>query len=106
MLGSFSPRECGIATFTKDVLESLVTRGGATCEVVAVDEPAGESRTYCPAVAARLAREDRASYSAIASFIGADPASVLLVQHEDGPGRRRTGSRSSVSSPAFFACRS
>jgi glycosyltransferase involved in cell wall biosynthesis len=84
VLGSFPPRECGIATFTKDVMDSLTSCGGATCEVVAVDEPGGESRTYCPAVAGRLTRDDRASYGAIASLIDAHPASVLLAQHEYG----------------------
>ena len=62
VLGSFPPRACGIA----------------------VDEPGGDARAYGPVVVARLARDDRASYAAVAALINAHAASELLVQHEYG----------------------
>ncbi|MDQ6944246.1 MAG: glycosyltransferase family 4 protein [Candidatus Eremiobacteraeota bacterium] len=83
VLGSFPPRECGIATFTKDVVDSL-TRVGVPCDVVAIDEPGSDGRMYGPQVAASLKRDDPSSYEATAAFINAHPASVLLVQHEFG----------------------
>lgn len=84
VLASFPPRECGIATFTKDVVESLIARPDVRCDVIAIDEHGGEARTYGPQVVARLRRADPASYGEVAAFINTHPASVLLVQHEYG----------------------
>ncbi|GAC1309977.1 MAG: glycosyltransferase family 4 protein [Vulcanimicrobiaceae bacterium] len=83
-LGSFPPRECGIATFTKDVVESYDAAFGTTSDVVAIDEPGGESRDYPRRVVARLRQDDRASYRAAARAINAHPARLLDVQHEYG----------------------
>lgn len=84
VLGSFPPRECGIATFTKDVVDSLDARADVQCDVIAIDEPGSEARAYGRQVVARLTRDDRASYASLAAFINAQPASVVLVQHEYG----------------------
>jgi glycosyltransferase involved in cell wall biosynthesis len=84
VLGSFPPRECGIATFTKDVVDSLDARADVQCDVIALDERSNEERAYGRQVVARLKRDDRASYASLAAFINAQPASVLLVQHEYG----------------------
>ena len=83
-LGSFPPRECGIATFTKDVVESFDDAFGSRSDVVAIDEPGGETRTYSPRVVARLLQDDRASYKRTAHAIDAHPSDVLDVQHEYG----------------------
>lgn len=83
VLGSFPPRECGIATFTKDVVDSLGLRTDVRCEVIAIDEP-GTARRYEQPVVARLARDDTSSYAELAGFINAHPAELLLVQHEYG----------------------
>lgn len=83
-LGSFPPRECGIATFTKDVIESFDDAFGSRSEVVAIDEPGGETRAYSSRVVARLAQDDRASYKRTAHDIDAHPSDVLDVQHEYG----------------------
>ncbi|MGH7706987.1 MAG: glycosyltransferase family 4 protein [Vulcanimicrobiaceae bacterium] len=83
-LGSFPPRECGIATFTKDVVDSYNLAFGATADVIAIDEPGGETRDYPREVVARLSRNDRASYRRVAQFINAHPSPLLNVQHEYG----------------------
>lgn len=84
VVGSFPPRECGIATFTKDVVDHLGARNDVICEVIAIDESGGESRAYGVPVVARIKRDDRSSYSSVAGFINKHPASVVLVQHEYG----------------------
>jgi hypothetical protein len=81
VLGSFPPRECGIATFSKDFVDSLAGIG-VQCDVIAIDEPGSDARMYGPQVVARLRRDDPYSYESTAAFINAHPASVLLVQHE------------------------
>lgn len=83
-LGSYPPRECGIATFTKDVVDSYNRAFGISSQVVAIDEPGGEMRRYGPEVVARLAEQDRYGYAAVADFINRHPADLLNVQHEYG----------------------
>jgi glycosyltransferase involved in cell wall biosynthesis len=83
-LGSYPPRECGIATFTKDVVDSYNRAFGVRSQVVAIDEPGGEMRRYGTEVVARLTEEDRTSYAAVADFINNHPCDLLNVQHEYG----------------------
>ena len=84
LLGSYPPRECGIATFTHDVYESYRKAYGLRGDVIAVDEPGGETRRYSNEVVARLSEQDRYSYGEIAKFINAHPADLLHIQHEFG----------------------
>jgi glycosyltransferase involved in cell wall biosynthesis len=83
-LGSFPPRECGIATFTKDVVDSFDRAFATSSEIIAIDEPGGEVRSYGPEVVARLRQNSRESYADIAAIVNAHPAQVLNIQHEYG----------------------
>jgi glycosyltransferase involved in cell wall biosynthesis len=83
-IGSYPPRACGIATFTKDVVESYNACYDIGSEVVAIDEAGGESRVYPPEVIARLRASERSSYKDIAAVINAHPARLVNVQHEYG----------------------
>jgi glycosyltransferase involved in cell wall biosynthesis len=83
-VGSYPPRECGIATFMKDVVESFDAEFSTHSAVVAIDEPGGEDRTYPDRVAARLVQQDRDSYRRIAGFINDYPCDVINIQHEYG----------------------
>jgi glycosyltransferase involved in cell wall biosynthesis len=83
-LGSYPPRECGIATFTKDVVESYDRRFGLQSEVVAIEEPGAPAREYPPSVVATLVQDDRASYRALADFVNQHPCDALNIQHEYG----------------------
>ena len=84
-LGTFPPRQCGIATFTKDLVSGLDRASGSFSEIVAVDdELPGVSYAYSGRVVGRLRQHDRTSYTEIASFVNAHPARTLDVQHEFG----------------------
>ena len=83
-MGSYPPRECGIATFTKDTVDSFDARFEVKSEIVAIDEPGGEMRIYPPEVVARLIEEDRTSYSDVAAIVNAHPCELFNVQHEYG----------------------
>jgi glycosyltransferase involved in cell wall biosynthesis len=83
-LGSFPPRECGIATFTKDVVESYDRRYGSSSDVIAIEEPDGTERAYPPNVVGHLIQNDRASYRETAEFVNAHSCEVLNIQHEYG----------------------
>jgi glycosyltransferase involved in cell wall biosynthesis len=83
-MGSFPPRECGIATFTKDVVDSFDRAFGTSSEIIAIDEPGGEVREYGHEVVARLEQNRRESYADVAAIVNAHPAEVLNIQHEYG----------------------
>ncbi len=83
-LGSFPPRECGIATFTKDVVDAYDAAFDTRSHVIAIDEPGGEGRRYGSRVIARLSEQDRASYANIAHLVNEHPSDLLNIQHEYG----------------------
>jgi len=83
-MGSFPPRECGIATFTKDVVDSFEAAFGVRSQVIAIDEPGAEGRSYDARVLTRISQDDRASYIHAAAAANAHPARLLNVQHEYG----------------------
>lgn len=83
-LSSYPPRECGIATFTQDVVSAFDSAFGVRSDVIAVDEPGGEARRHPACVVGRLAEQDIYSYAETARTINAHPAEVLNIQHEYG----------------------
>jgi polysaccharide biosynthesis protein PslF len=83
-LGSYPPRECGIATFTRDVVETFDRRFGTRSAVVAMDEPGGELRTYGPRVIARIRQLEHGDYLRAARVINESAAELLNIQHEYG----------------------
>ncbi|MGC1381931.1 MAG: glycosyltransferase family 4 protein [Candidatus Baltobacteraceae bacterium] len=83
-LGSYPPRECGIATFTKDMVDAYDRAFGVSSQVIAVDEPGAEVRRYGPEVIARIAEQQRDSYWAAARFVNRHSAELVNVQHEYG----------------------
>jgi glycosyltransferase involved in cell wall biosynthesis len=84
-LGTFPPRQCGIATFTQDIVSAVDRASGAFSDVVAVDdaEP-GVAYAYSGRVVRRLQQHDRNSYADAARFVNDHPARTLNVQHEFG----------------------
>jgi glycosyltransferase involved in cell wall biosynthesis len=83
-LGSYPPRECGIATFTKDVVDSFDERYDTRSEIIAIEEPGAPERAYPDTVIANLIQDDRDSYREIAEFVNLHPCEALNVQHEYG----------------------
>ncbi len=83
-LSSFPPRECGIATFTSDLVGAIDREEGSKSDVIAVNEPGGDLRRYPARVYARFDERDRQAYSEIAARIDAHPATILNIQHEYG----------------------
>jgi glycosyltransferase involved in cell wall biosynthesis len=83
-LGSYPPRECGIATFTKDVVDSYDRRFLGSSEIVSIEEPGAPPRDYPASVVGQLIQDDRASYRAIAEFVNEHACDALNIQHEYG----------------------
>ncbi|HVA36906.1 MAG TPA: glycosyltransferase family 4 protein [Candidatus Dormibacteraeota bacterium] len=82
-LGSYPPRECGIATFTRDVVTALERTSGVRGDVIALEQP-GMALDYGSEVVGRLCDRDPASYRAFARLVNEHPARLLNIQHEYG----------------------
>jgi polysaccharide biosynthesis protein PslF len=93
MLSSFPPRECGIATFARDVLDAVdsvshlrnLTRlGNVSPWVIAMNE-AGQSYEYSSQVRYTVDRDTRAQYREAAQKVNASTRTqVVSIQHEYG----------------------
>lgn len=84
-LSTFPPRQCGIATFTDDVVRSVEQQAPHTSgSVIAVHDSGGPPCLYPRRVTAKIEQHQRAEYRQAAAFINHHPAPVLNIQHEFG----------------------
>ncbi len=83
-IGNYSPRKCGIATFTTDLCESFSLKfPETTCHVMPVtDIPEGYS--YPDRVRFEITEQDIDSYKKAAEFINISNADIVCLQHEYG----------------------
>lgn len=82
-VGSYPPRECGIATFTEDTRGAYDLLVGAPSHVIAVTD-GGKSYSYSEIVRWEIQRDDRTSYVRAARFANDHEADVINIQHEYG----------------------
>jgi glycosyltransferase involved in cell wall biosynthesis len=83
IVGTYPPQECGIATFTMDMVNATDLSGWKSV-VIAVDSDGAHAQSADKKVVARIEKESQASYLAAARKINADDISVLSIQHEYG----------------------
>lgn len=81
-LSSFVPRECGLATFTEDLM-AAATRQGVSCAVIAMNRP-GEHHAYDPRVIARIQEDRLEDYLCVVDLINSGRFDILSIQHEFG----------------------
>lgn len=83
LLGTYTPRQCGIATFTDDLARALVqARPEAEVLVVAMND--GQIYPYPPHVTVTVEQDDLAAYEAAADELNARGVDLVCVQHEFG----------------------
>ncbi|MCH8556640.1 MAG: glycosyltransferase [Balneolia bacterium] len=94
-IGTYPPRQCGIATFTENLYRSMVTNpsvvtnGSKLTEgttggfIVAMDDDA-QSISYPPEVKATIRQEHQRDYLEAAKYINLSGADVCVLQHEFG----------------------
>ncbi|MCU1283021.1 MAG: pimA 3, partial [bacterium] len=84
MLGNHMPRQCGIATFTTHLSDSIAAEFPAVdCFVLAMND-AGRRHAYPPRVRFEIAETDLDSYRRAADYLNVNRVDVLCVQHEYG----------------------
>jgi len=82
-VGSYPPRECGIATFVEDVRGAYDVLTGLSSEVIAIDGPSG-THAYPKCVVGTIDRDDAKSYLRAARLVNASSEDVVNIQHEYG----------------------
>ena len=84
LIGNYPPRRCGIATFTADVREALVSAyPGMTCSVVAMTDE-GAHYDYPKEVRYTIRQNEPDDYLEAARLINSAAPDVVCVQHEFG----------------------
>ncbi|MBU3664455.1 MAG: glycosyltransferase [Chthoniobacterales bacterium] len=82
-LGDYPPRQCGIATFTRDLRDAVAqAKPDWNCPVIAVSD--NDSYDYPPDVRFEIPQPDVASYLRAAHFLNISHTDALCVQHEFG----------------------
>ncbi len=83
LIGTYPPRQCGIATFTCDIFEQAGLHNPEIAFDVFALEDGKTSRTY-PARVRTVRADDPADYRAAAEAINAGGADAVWLQHEYG----------------------
>src|SRR5690349_20140378 len=87
-IGTYLPRECGIATFTHNLFRSLTDghneEGHSNEGVVIAMDDQEESYNYPPEVAFKIRQEQQEDYLEAARFINLCGADVCILEHEYG----------------------
>jgi glycosyltransferase involved in cell wall biosynthesis len=84
VIGNFPPRQCGLATFTRDVYTALSTaQPEARIDVMAMNDVA-EGYAYPPEVRYQLEQSDRAAYRRRGHELASEAYDAVYVQHEFG----------------------
>lgn len=83
---TYPPRQCGIATFSDDLIRSIHHKFGESYSVrVCAVESSSEQHTYSSIVKYRLNTSDVQQYGELAKTINDDPdIHIVLIQHEFG----------------------
>ena len=83
-IGTYVPKECGIATFTHDLLNSVYGEyNDVQCEVIALNN-ASETYNYPDEVVFQIERDKIEDYYLAADYINQSNADIVCLQHEFG----------------------
>lgn len=83
-IGTYLPRQCGIATFTHDLCQAVAGQyAGTECFVVPVNDLA-EGYDYPEEARFELVEQDLESYERAADFLNFSDTEVVCLQHEFG----------------------
>ncbi len=87
-IGNYPPRKCGIATFTENLVKSILTAAEIQVqdlefEVIAMNDR-GQEYDYPPIVTHSMKDRERADYENMAKYINNSGAEICLLEHEYG----------------------
>jgi len=82
-LSTYPPRECGIANFTKDLIDSMFESDGFEHSIIAVNEK-DAVYDYDKGVKWKINRDKAEDYVKAAKYVNSSNIQLLVVQHEFG----------------------
>jgi len=87
-LGNYPPRQCGIATFTENLIKSILNAAEihaihTEIDIIAMND-FGKSYAYPAIVKNTIRAGEQSNYVQIADFINNSGADIFLLQHEYG----------------------
>lgn len=83
-LGTYQPRECGIATFTSDLLHAIAAETPSARLVAVAMNDAPDGYDYPPEVGFQVTERRLADYFKAAEYLNANDFDAVCVQHEFG----------------------
>lgn len=81
-LSTYPPRECGLATFTQDLITAIDGSGEIDTKVIAVSNM--EDHVYDSKVIAKIAQHEQADYMKAAKELNDSDIDLLIIEHEYG----------------------
>lgn len=84
LMGTYVPRQCGIATFTKDLRDSLDGAGRELSTLVVAMDDIPEGYAYPPEVRFQVRAAQKREYTTAANLLNINKVDVLSLQHEFG----------------------
>jgi len=81
-LSTYPPRECGLATFTQDLINAIDSSGEIDTKVIAVTNM--ENYAYDSKVIAQIAQHEQADYMKAARELNDSDIDLLVIEHEYG----------------------
>lgn len=81
-LSTYPPRECGLATFTQDLITAFDSSGEIDAKVIAVTNM--ENYVYDSKVIAKIAQHEQADYIKTARELNNSDIDLLVIEHEYG----------------------
>jgi polysaccharide biosynthesis protein PslF len=81
-LSTYPPRECGLATFTQDLVTAIDNCGEIDTKVIAVTN--GENYVYDSKVIAKISQHEQADYMKAARELNDSDIDLLVIEHEYG----------------------
>ncbi|HMO25756.1 MAG TPA: hypothetical protein PKB10_05755, partial [Tepidisphaeraceae bacterium] len=84
LLGSYVPRQCGIATFTHDLRNAIARQLGESETLVLAMDDRASSYDYPSEVRLQIGQHRQQEYVSAADLLNINQTDALLVQHEYG----------------------
>ena len=81
-VSTYPPRECGIATFTRDLTRAMVMRDHTRQNVIVPIE--NDERRLYPGMLYKINQHEQKSYTSASNFLNGSAVDVLSLQHEFG----------------------
>ncbi len=91
-IASYIPRKCGIATFTSNLVESVVSAAGMGCEAGVFAMQNGEEHRYFKPVELLIRQDVQSDYLEACNYINSNGFDAVSLQHEFGLFGGRGGS--------------